>query len=60
IEYFENGDLELYKLNKDPGEKQNLLNTFPSKAKELQQMLIDWRKKTNAPVPTELNPAFKK
>lgn len=59
IEYFENGDLELYHLNKDPGERNNLAKTFATKTNTLHTMLKQWREQTEAPVPTEKNPDFK-
>ena len=58
IEYFENGDLELYHLTEDVGEKHNLAETQPEKAAELLVALRSWREETRAPVPTELNPEF--
>ncbi|MEQ9439546.1 MAG: sulfatase [Cyclobacteriaceae bacterium] len=57
-EYFEDGELELYQLSEDMGEAHNLADTHPQKAKELYQLLIDWRKTTQAPVPTERNPQY--
>jgi len=59
IEYFENGDLELYKLSKDPGERNDVSKTFQDKTKTLHAMLKKWRKETKAPVPTKKNPEFK-
>ena len=58
IEYFEDGDLELYNLKDDIGEQNNLVDTMPEKAAELHTLLLDWRKEVNAPVPTELNPEY--
>ena len=60
IQYFENNDLELYNLKEDIGEKNNLAMQNPEKLHELLSMLEAWRKETNAPVPTELNPEFEK
>ncbi len=57
-EYFENGVLELYKLNDDIGEKNNLAKKHPEKVAELHALLKAWRKKTEAPVPAELNPKY--
>ncbi|NWK55037.1 sulfatase [Verrucomicrobiaceae bacterium N1E253] len=59
IEYFENGDLELYNLAKDEGEQKNLASSHPEKTQELLGMLKSWRKQTKAPVPSQLNPKFK-
>jgi arylsulfatase A-like enzyme len=58
-EYFEDGRLELYDLENDPGERHNLVKEFPKKAKQMHAKLKKWRKKMNAPVPLELNPEFK-
>jgi arylsulfatase A-like enzyme len=57
-EYFEDGVLELYDLDADPGERRNLAAELPEKTKELHQILKDWRSQTNSPVPTERNPAY--
>ncbi len=58
IQYFENNDLELYHLNNDPGEKNNLAETEKEKVRELLQLLERWRKETGAEIPKELNPDF--
>lgn len=57
-EYFEDGALELYDLENDPGERRNLAATLPRKTAELHQMLKDWRERTDSPVPTEPNPGY--
>lgn len=57
-EYFEDGGLELYDLEADPGERNNLAQKEPEKLQELKAMLYAWRKKTGSPVPTELNPRY--
>lgn len=59
IEYFENGDFELYNLKQDIGEKTNLAKEHPEKLQELHTKLKNWRQELNAPVPTEKNPKFK-
>ncbi|MDP7061324.1 MAG: sulfatase-like hydrolase/transferase [Planctomycetota bacterium] len=58
-EYFEDGRIELYNLRDDIGEKKNLIAEHPDKAMSLMGRLRDWRARTNAPVPTELNPDYK-
>ncbi|MBN2315298.1 MAG: sulfatase [Sedimentisphaerales bacterium] len=58
IEYFEDGALELYNLKDDIGEKKNLANVMPDKTKELHQLMLAWRKATNAQVPTKPNPEY--
>jgi arylsulfatase A-like enzyme len=60
IQYFENNDLELYNLKEDIGEKNNLTQANPMKSKEMLGLLEKWRRETNAPVPIELNPDFKR
>jgi len=57
--YFEDNSVELYNLKDDLSEKHNLASSQPNKSKELLGLLNDWRKKTNAPAPTKINPAFK-
>lgn len=57
-EYFEDGNIELYDLEKDIGERKNIAAEMPEKAKELHEMLKAWRKSVNARIPTEKNPKF--
>jgi arylsulfatase A-like enzyme len=57
-EYYEDGGLELYNLEEDPGERRNLINEAPNQLSVLQQKLKNWRAQTGAPVPTKLNPEF--
>jgi len=59
IEFFEDGRLELYNIVRDIGEKDDLAGKMPEKAKELHNLLRDWRKSVNAIVPTTLNPKYK-
>ena len=58
IEFYENGKIELYNLKKDIGETNDLSEKYPEKKNELYKLLDDWRKETNAPIPTETNPEF--
>ncbi len=60
IQYFENNDIELYNLKDDISEKNNLFSIKPEKTKELLDLLEKWRMDTNAPVPKDLNPEYKK
>ena len=60
IQYFENNDMELYNLKDDLGERKNLAKAKPEKTRELLEKLNAWRKETNAPIPTKLNPDFGK
>ncbi len=57
-EYFEDGALELYDLNEDIGEKNNLAGAMPEKVKELHAKLVEWRQEIGAPVPTKPNPEY--
>ena len=56
--YFEDGALELYNLEDDPGESHNLAQALPNKVQELHDRLIQWRTDTDAPVPMAKNPAY--
>ena len=57
-EYFEDGTLELYNLNSDLGERQNLAKKKPEIAQRLHKELKAWRSSVNAPVPTAPNPEY--
>jgi arylsulfatase A-like enzyme len=57
-QYFEDGRIELYKLDDDIGEKNNLAKSHPAKAQELLDMMKNWHAKTKAPVPDKLNPKY--
>jgi arylsulfatase A-like enzyme len=59
IEFYEDSKVELYNLKDDIGEKNDLTSKMPDKAKELHQMLKDWRKTADAQMPTP-NPDYKK
>ncbi|RLD52597.1 MAG: aryl-sulfate sulfohydrolase, partial [Bacteroidetes bacterium] len=59
-EYFEDGDIELYNLEVDQGEHNNLAENHPDVVKKLYQTMIKLRMETNAPVPKELNPFYDK
>ena len=58
IEYFENNNVELFDLNEDIGEKNNLSKRRPEIAKSLKTHLDIWRKKTAAAVPMKKNPDY--
>lgn len=51
IEYFEDGRVELYDLEKDPGEKVDLAAERPDAARSLQRELATWRQQTRARMP---------
>ncbi|AGA80538.1 sulfatase [Echinicola vietnamensis] len=57
-QYFEDGGLELYHLGEDLGEKHNVASEHPEVVKGLLDKLVRWRKKYDAPVPTEPNPSY--
>jgi arylsulfatase A-like enzyme len=48
IEFFDDGHLELYNLNEDMGEKNNLAEKNPEKTAELLKLLRSWRKEVGA------------
>jgi arylsulfatase A-like enzyme len=58
IEYFEDGTLELYNLENDIGEQNNLVAKMPKKTKQLHGLLKNWRRSINAPVPIKRNPKY--
>ena len=56
IEFYENDRVELYNLSTDIGEKSDLSQSEPKKARELQEMLHNWRREMGARRPSA-NPA---
>jgi arylsulfatase A-like enzyme len=57
LEFLEDNRIELYNVRDDIGEKRNLADALPGKAKELREKLHAWRKSVNAPMPTP-NPEY--
>ena len=57
-EYFEDNTLELYNLEVDVREQNDVSKDNIEKVKELHNELKAWRNRVNAPVPTELNPEY--
>jgi arylsulfatase A-like enzyme len=57
-EYFEDSALLLFNLKDDIREQKNLADSHPEKRKQLHDVLLAWREKTGAPVPTTANPQF--
>ncbi len=57
--YFEDREIELYNLETDPGETENLAEKRPEKVIELKGRLETWWKETKAPLPTEKNPDYR-
>lgn len=58
IENYEDGSLELYDLQKDLGQKQDLAKKMPERVAAMHRLLRDWRQSVNARMPTP-NPAWK-
>ncbi len=56
MEFLEDRHLELYNLDDDLGETNNLAKKMPEKAEELFGKLVDWRKTIKAPMPTPNEP----
>jgi len=57
-QYFEDGAVELYNLDTDLTEQNNLAEINPKKTSELLIMLDAWRSDTNAAIPDQLNPKY--
>jgi len=57
LEYFEDNHIELYNLDNDLAEKNDLARRMPEKAKELRKRLNQWRQSVNAQMPSP-NPKF--
>jgi arylsulfatase A-like enzyme len=51
IEWYEDGQVELYDLANDLGEQKNLAATKPEKAAELRRMLHEWRDEMHVRMP---------
>lgn len=57
-QYYEDGAIELFNLETDPGETTDLSATEPAKVAELLKLLEAWKVETGAPVPTNPNPDY--
>lgn len=51
LEYYENGTVQLFDLENDIGERNDLSKTKPEVTKRLTRMLHDWRKNVDAKMP---------
>ncbi|MDE0840448.1 MAG: sulfatase [Kiritimatiellae bacterium] len=51
IEYYENGTIQLFDLENDIGERNDLAESHPEIAKKLKKMLHDWRDDVDAKMP---------
>ena len=57
IEWYEDGQLELFNLRQDLGERYNLVRLYPGKAEQLRGRLKDWRDQLGATMPAP-NPRY--
>ena len=57
IQFYEAGRLELFNLEDDIGERRNLVQKESARAKQMFQLLNDWRISLKAAMP-ELNPDY--
>jgi arylsulfatase A len=51
LEYYENGTVQLFDLENDIGERNDLAESQPEIAKKLKKMLHDWRDEVDAKMP---------
>jgi len=51
IEYYENGTVQLFDLENDIGEQNDLAGSHPAVTKKLKKMLQDWRDQVDAKMP---------
>jgi len=58
IEFYEQGDAELYNLSSDPGERVNLASQQPQQLAELRRELRDWQRQMQAVLP-QPNPRWR-
>lgn len=58
IEFYEDGDAELYHLARDPGEQHNLADTEPEQLQKMRTTLATWQKSIGAVMP-QPNPHWK-
>lgn len=56
MEFLEDGRLELYDLEQDVGESNNLAKELPDKARDLHAQLVAWRNEVRAPMPAKNDP----
>ncbi len=58
LEYFEKGTVQLFDLEKDPGEQQDIAAQMPAKVKKMKRKLHRWQKKVGAAM-MPVNPEYK-
>ncbi len=51
IQFLADGKIELYDLNKDPDESDNIAGKYPETAQQLLTELTEWRKTNQVPLP---------
>ena len=51
IEFFEDGRLELYNLDEDPGETVNLAESHPEQMLQMKKALKQWQHSVEAKIP---------
>ncbi len=51
MKFYETDRVELYNLARDPGEQENLAGAMPVQRDRLLNVLEDWLRRTNAPLP---------
>ncbi len=56
--YYEDDGYELYNLQTDVGERNNLAALRPGKTRELNDLLKKWLTEVQAPIPVALNPEY--
>jgi arylsulfatase A-like enzyme len=54
-----NRAIELYDLNQDPGERNDLANSHPTKRDEMLDQLLAWIARTGAKLPSRPNPEYR-
>jgi arylsulfatase A-like enzyme len=57
-QYFEDNSIELYNLDEDIGEENNLAESNPIIVQQLLDSLNNWRERNSAPIPNEINPYY--
>ncbi len=56
LEWFEDDRIELYHLERDPGQTRNLADAEPEVARRLRERLVAWRREIHAPMPEPREP----
>jgi len=56
--FYEDKSIELYNVRQDVREKTDVAPKFPDRAAAMKTELLAWVRKTQAPAPSTVNPAF--